>query len=307
MSVLRKKIDKVSDAAPLDQNSVAQCWKSQQEEILAIFEGLIEPLYWKVTEVDVKPVVAKDLPKIFAKTGLYATWGPTERETHCMVLLDTKLAAIISKFGFEGEITELKKLEKHPISKFDILLMEEVLAHSKDFFDPPSTIERRDYIEFSDIPLAPEFDKWMKLDLNYSVSLGLKSEDLALSVSLLMTEAQFNAHLKKGPKVEPSTETIDFDVNAETLTRHIDKSVTSLRAVLESCEMTVADCTRLQIGQVIPLPGVSLQELRVEAQLKDTRVCIARAALGIHKTRRAVQLVEDVSAEFIDQGRFAEL
>jgi len=114
--------------------------------------------------------------------------------------------------------------------------------------------------------------------------------------------ADFDAQMKRGSKVDIVSETLDFDETAETLTRHIDKSVTSLRAVLESCEMTVADCTRLSIGQVIPLPGVSLQILSIEADITDNRVCIAKGALCIHKTRRAVQLVEDVSPIFIDEG-----
>jgi flagellar motor switch protein FliM len=140
------------------------------------------------------------------------------------------------------------------------------------------------------------------LDFNYSVSLGPKSDALDLSFTMLIPQADFDAHIKRGPKIDIVSETLDFDETAETLTRHIDKSITSLRAVLESCEMTVADCTRLSIGQIIPLPGVSLQALNIEAELKDNRICIARGAMGIHKTRRAVQLVEDISPSFIDEG-----
>ncbi len=302
MSVLRKKIDNAAVAKPLNMNEAELCWQGFQQDILEGFEALIEPLNWKADGLSVKQLEHKALPKAFAKTGLYATWGETDRESQNLILLDTKLAGLISRFGFQGEITDFKKLDKHPISKFDVMLLEDLLAKAKTCFDPSTLAERKDYIDFSDIPFTNEYQSWIKLDLNYIVSIGPKSESMPLSFTLLMSEDNFQTHIKKGPQIDVVSETLDFDETAEALTRHIDKSVTSLRAVLENCEMTVADCTRLSIGQIIPLPGVSLQDLSVEAELKETRVSIARAALGIHKTRRAVQLVEDVSPHFIDKG-----
>jgi len=72
-------------------------------------------------------------------------------------------------------------------------------------------------------------------------------------------------------------------------------------------------CTRLAIGQVIPLPGVSLQSMGVEVEMEDDslgqsthrgqklpkRVEVARATLGIYKTNRAVKLIEDLDQNFV--------
>jgi len=63
--------------------------------------------------------------------------------------------------------------------------------------------------------------------------------------------------------------------------------------------MTVAECTRLEIGQIISLPGVSLQDMKLEATLRDEKICVVKGALGIHKSNRAVKLTEDPSPEFI--------
>jgi len=88
---------------------------------------------------------------------------------------------------------------------------------------------------------------------------------------------------------------------------------TNIRVVVESFRMSVADCTRLAIGQVIPLPGVSLQSMGVEVEMEDDslgqsthrgqklpkRVEVARATLGIYKTNRAVKLIEDLDQNFV--------
>lgn len=302
MGVLRKKIDGAAAAKPLDVEEAELCWQGFQQEMLEALETLIEPLMWKSNGLSVKQLDPKTLIKSFPKNGLFVTWGETDRETQNLILLNIKLAGLVSRFGFQGEITDLKKLDKHPISKFDIMLLEDILRQASAMLNPDTSIVRKDYTEFSEVPFAPDCLNWVRLDFNYSVSLGPKSEALDLSFTMLISQADFDAHIKRGPKIDIVSETLDFDETAETLTRHIDKSITSLRAVLESCEMTVADCTRLSIGQIIPLPGVSLQALSIEAELKDNRICIARGAMGIHKTRRAVQLVEDISPSFIDEG-----
>lgn len=302
MSVLRKKIESAAAAKPLDVDLAVLCWEGFQNVLLDTFEGMIESLMWKPKGISVKQLDPKGLIKSFPKNGLFSTWGETEKETQNLVLIDTKLAALVSRFGFQGEITDMKKLDKHPISKFDILLLEDLLFVAKSILNPASSIERVDYTECSDIPFTKECQEWVRLDFHFEVSLGPKAEDIPLDFTVLISQADFDVHLKHGPKTKSVPETLELDVTAETLTHHVDKSMTSLRAVLESCEMTVADCTRLAIGQVIPLPGVSLQSLNIEAELKENRICIAKGALGIHKTRRAVQLIEDVSPSFVDKG-----
>ena len=85
-------------------------------------------------------------------------------------------------------------------------------------------------------------------------------------------------------------------------TRHmrtsLDTAIVPVRAVVETCRMTVADCTRFEIGQVIELPGVSLQSIGLEAEMSGSSVNFASAALGIFKSHRAVKLIEDMDSEF---------
>ncbi|NHK26320.1 hypothetical protein FF098_000190 [Parvularcula flava] len=72
-----------------------------------------------------------------------------------------------------------------------------------------------------------------------------------------------------------------------------------LRAVLERCPMTIAECARLEVGQVIPLPGVSLNELCLAAWADQGHLPVATAALGVMKQFKAVKLMSDPCEEFI--------
>ncbi len=85
---------------------------------------------------------------------------------------------------------------------------------------------------------------------------------------------------------------------ADHMYRSMVTASVPIRAVIESFHMTVADCTRLKIGQVIDLPGVSLQSIGLETDMPDKQVNIGTAALGIYKSRRAVKLTSDLDPDF---------
>lgn len=121
----------------------------------------------------------------------------------------------------------------------------------------------------------------------------------ALSVSLLLPESLYKASLSNRFAVEPKEEALSLEQGAMFWKSRVEKSHTSLRAVVENTQMTVAECTRLQIGQIIPLPGVSLQKVSVEAELTEGRIQIATGALGIHKTRRALKITDGIDPDFI--------
>jgi hypothetical protein len=301
MGVLRKKIDRANLATPLDIDKVKFAWSNPHEKILDVFLNEIEPLHWKKTSIELSQMIPSDMPNVCPKSAIYISLGETERVVNCVLLFDVKIAAIFSKFGFSGKVTDLDGLDEYEFSRFDIMVLDNIIKKVQIALGMSAFTAKSEYIEFSDIPIDQDPLEWVKIDLNFDVSLRPKSKKEPFGISVLMLKAHMNETLTEFIEQAPEEETVEFDEDTETLTRHIDSSVTSLRAVLESREMTVADCTRLEIGQVIPLPGVSLQELRLEAELKENRVCITKGALGIHKTRRAVKLVEDISPDFLDK------
>lgn len=300
MSVLRKKIDKAVFTSSLDVEKVKRVWNGPHEQILGALETFIEPLFWKADMINVFKLTPSDISKVFPEHGMYIALGPTDRDVKCVLSFDPKLAAIVSKYGFTSEVSDLENLDAYEFSEFDIAIMDGFINDVRTIIDIPSFIFRSDYTDFSQIPLVQDNSEWVKLELNFLTSLSPKSECVRVRLSVLLRLAHLKELLKNSPDIEAEDMAIVFDEDTEVLTRHVDQSHTPLRTILESREMTVADCTRLAIGQVIPLPGISLQELRVEAELKNDRICIAKGALGIHKTRRAVKLVEDIDASFIE-------
>lgn len=73
----------------------------------------------------------------------------------------------------------------------------------------------------------------------------------------------------------------------------------TLMALLDSIPMTVAECSRLQVDHVIPLPGVSLNELTIAARGEHGHLGVATGALGVMKQFKAVKLMTDPPEDFI--------
>lgn len=72
-----------------------------------------------------------------------------------------------------------------------------------------------------------------------------------------------------------------------------------VKAVLETCHLNVAECTRLSIGQIIKLPSVSVQAITVETETEGGTVELAYSTLGTYKSNRAIQLSEDILPAFV--------
>ena len=86
--------------------------------------------------------------------------------------------------------------------------------------------------------------------------------------------------------------------NRESLGIGVRASSIVLDSVLERLALTIGECWRLQVGQVIPLPGVSTSDLALSAETSDGAMDIARGELGVWKGRRAVKLNSSIEQGF---------
>lgn len=86
--------------------------------------------------------------------------------------------------------------------------------------------------------------------------------------------------------------------NQESLRRNMRSSTIQLNAVLERISLTLADCSRLEIGQVIALPDVEPSVVSVCADTMHGSVAISKAELGTWKGKRALKLVSPVLESF---------
>ncbi|MEM7728169.1 MAG: hypothetical protein AAF311_02725 [Pseudomonadota bacterium] len=71
-----------------------------------------------------------------------------------------------------------------------------------------------------------------------------------------------------------------------------------VRAVGDRISLSVADCTRLRLGQVVGLPGLRFDRLRLDVEMDDGRVELSDAALGADKGRKAVRLNRGLDPAF---------
>jgi len=71
-----------------------------------------------------------------------------------------------------------------------------------------------------------------------------------------------------------------------------------VQAVADRVRMSVADCSRLQIGQVVGLPGLRFDHLELSVEMGDGPVPLTDASLGADKGLKAVRLNRGLDPSF---------
>ncbi len=127
-----------------------------------------------------------------------------------------------------------------------------------------------------------------------------------LFIDLILPRALLKDMMRASPAKEASAPVLD---PAHPWAVHMRQAVNAanvpVRAVVESCAMTVAECTRLEIGQVIALPGVTLDavqlfiDMETGPKAKALPVSLAQGSLGIFKKNRALKMNEEIDPDFI--------
>lgn len=142
----------------------------------------------------------------------------------------------------------------------------------------------------------------------------------AYHITILLPKLNFQIWAKDNQPNDVSVEDRPVIDSTDPWYHHLKKSLpathVNMRVVVETIDMTVAECTRLHIGQVLQLPGISLDTLAVEVDAdampvgkeissvegnlptSNPRVELTKARLGVYKSRRAVKLANDISEEF---------
>jgi hypothetical protein len=93
----------------------------------------------------------------------------------------------------------------------------------------------------------------------------------------------------------------------DRLEHAVSRSSIDLHVQLEQLTLTIGECSRLQVGRVIPLPGADLAQVEVAAETLAGRVRIAQAELGLWRDQRAVRLTTPIDETFGKTIRRSEL
>jgi flagellar motor switch protein FliM len=73
-----------------------------------------------------------------------------------------------------------------------------------------------------------------------------------------------------------------------------------LTAVIDRCQMPVAEISRLDVGSVFPLSDVTLDDVMLELKTASETRVIGRGRLGVFKRNKAVRLIEPLDRTFFD-------
>lgn len=91
----------------------------------------------------------------------------------------------------------------------------------------------------------------------------------------------------------------DSPAGRETLRERVRASPITLDAVLERITLTIGECSRLEVGQVLPLPGVDASSLALSSETLNGSVDIGQGELGVWKRQRALRLTQPVDESFV--------
>jgi flagellar motor switch protein FliM len=91
---------------------------------------------------------------------------------------------------------------------------------------------------------------------------------------------------------------------SENWSRHMRKVVSRTRvrltAVIDRCQMHVAELARLEVGALFPLSDVTLDDVVLELKAAGEVRAIGRGRLGTYKRNKAVRLIEPPERAFLE-------
>jgi len=92
--------------------------------------------------------------------------------------------------------------------------------------------------------------------------------------------------------------------DSENWSRHMRKVVNRTRvritAVIDRCQMDVAELARLEVGALFPLTDVTLDDVVLELKAAGEVRIVGRGRLGTYKRNKAIRLIEPPERAFLE-------
>ncbi|MFN4183327.1 MAG: FliM/FliN family flagellar motor C-terminal domain-containing protein [Hyphomonas sp.] len=184
-------------------------------------------------------------------------------------------SALFLKLMFEAPAVSLWRsaaasLEGHQAETIASPLSEPVQAASN--FDADS---RYLVISYSIMPEAVQSQVWLVFDLDYLMGCA--------------HEAERRAAEQKRP------------ATSRLLRDSVMGSSIRVEAVLDKISMTIGECSRLKVGDLIPLPDTDPGSVRLNAETVNGQIEIGHCEMGVWKRQRALKLKQPVLEPFTQE------
>jgi hypothetical protein len=120
-----------------------------------------------------------------------------------------------------------------------------------------------------------------------------------VSVLKVMYEFDFiQKHAQSALRHEEMRKQQACQQSPKSLSASVRASTISLDAVLERMTLTIAECSRLEVGNILPLSNADANRLSLCAETINGSVDIGLGELGVWKRQRAVKLHTPISENF---------
>lgn len=184
-------------------------------------------------------------------------------------------SALFLKLMFEAPAVALWRvaaslLEGHQAETFASPLSEP--AQAAGGFEPDS---RYLIVGYSVMPEALQSQIWLVFDLDYLMGCAHEAERRAAE------------HKRPSP--------------SRLLRDSVMGSPIKVEAVLDKISMTIGECSRLKVGDLIPLPDTDPGSVRLNAETVNGQIEIGQCEMGVWKRQRALKLKQPVLEPFTQE------
>lgn len=248
-------------------------------------------------------------------------------ESEVIIEVSAKLAQTIITEKLGGQVDQGSQQSKK-FTMFDVLIIQPVAAaflqqvqmiggatDNDTIADRSSSVDGFKFVKFA------KQEQWLQLDFPIKMKQAPKDDKKAtkkkkpnpnindgnhddLKLTLYMTHKIAQNIIRLG-QAQQNRKVIDKDSPwAQHMRSTMLAASRSLEIVLEDLRLSIADCTRLELGQVIALPGASHERLSLKTSGGRGKIVLTTATLGVFKSNKAIKLNADIDPEFLGELPF---
>jgi len=121
--------------------------------------------------------------------------------------------------------------------------------------------------------------------ISYSVTIGARTARfwVVFHLDYLIEQATNSVQAVSAARAASATP-------GRVIRESVRASMVNVDAVLERLPMTIGECSRLEVGQIIPLPEVNTSNISLRAETVNGSVDIGLCEMGVWKQHRALKL-----------------
>ncbi len=324
MSILRAKIHSGSKhpARPVSTHRWDGLHLRLSEQITTLLGEDFEPAELGTRQSRLKHLKA-DMP---GPQAIYCFTG-SDQNVIGLISLNPQLTAMITASAvhsergseaFEGQVRLVDVFLCEPLAQ----LTGPYLTQQLGWGDSTETVQLTSKVlTWDDLELGSDNASWTRLDMDFVKEMDEAAEPAAAQMENGAETDNYDETARPAPglslwlptnlldqmKPEEADETAGSSISpmvaddpwAIHMRGALKKVPVCIRAVLDSQKMSVADCTRLEIGQIIALDGASTDTVRLETQTQDGAVTLTDAVLGAYRSHRALRISSDIDPNFL--------